>query len=394
MDATTPDNETISWILYVMEKEYTEAAWRLPGSWWSWEAFVEAVRHLEMTSSPGIPYMKEAPTIGDWLRWDGVQCDDFQLRRLWHEVQQVFDEDFRLKLRVFIKQEPHKKSKAEDGRWRLILASPLNVQVAWHMLFSYMNDIEIDKAYYLPSQQGLNLSGGMWKLYLNQWKTSRQTCGMDKTAWDWTAPWWVFLVDLEFRRRMCRRGDVGSWLRKAKVLYHQMFEQPILVLSDGSEFEQLYPGIMKSGCVNTISTNSHAQCFVHLAVCRKNNLPYYPLPKCVGDDTLSTEEQIPANIMDLYAEFGVRIKSVTDTLEFVGREFRDCGPIPMYVGKHVAKAHYVSEENLVSYLDSMAREYCHSESYYRVWEALAERLGIDLPLSRESYLYWYDYQGW
>nr|QVG74737.1 hypothetical protein 2 [Virus sp.] len=394
MDSKTPDYDTQQWILYVMEKEYENARWRLPGSWWSFEAFVEAVRHLEMTSSPGIPYMKEAPTIGEWLRWDGVRCDDFQLRRLWFEVQQVFEEDYQLRLRVFIKQEPHKKAKAEDGRWRLILASPLNVQVAWHMCFSYMNDIEIENAYFLPSQQGLNLAGGMWKLYYRQWCQNKQTCGMDKSAWDWTAPWWVFLLDLEFRKRLCRQGDVDGWLRRAEVLYRQMFEHPILVLSDGSEYEQLYPGIMKSGCVNTISTNSHGQCFVHCAVAKDNDLPVLPLPKCVGDDTLMVETQIPNNVFDMYSIYGVQVKSVSSTLEFVGREFTEAGPMPMYVGKHVAKAHYVDDVNLACYLDSMAREYCHSENYFRVWQALAQRLDIDLPFSREGYLYWYDYQGW
>nr|QYW05755.1 MAG: hypothetical protein 2 [Partitiviridae sp.] len=46
MNANTPDDDTKSWILYVMEKEYAEARWELPGSWWSYEAFVKAVRHL------------------------------------------------------------------------------------------------------------------------------------------------------------------------------------------------------------------------------------------------------------------------------------------------------------------------------------------------------------
>lgn len=389
--ACVPDDETQSWILYTMEKEYENAKWRLPRNWWSYDAFVEAVRWLEMTSSPGLPYMREAPSNGAWLKWDGVKCDEFQLRRLWFETQQVFDERFELRLRVFIKQEPHRKAKADIHRWRLIMAAPLNVQVAWQMCFRYMNDIEIQNSYFLPSQQGINMVGGMWKAYYNQWCENRQTCGMDKSAWDWTAPRWALFMDLEFRRRM-GRGIDDNWIHKSYELYRQMFEHPILVLSDGSEYQQEVPGIMKSGCVNTISTNSHCQVFVHLAVARKFGIPVEPLPRCVGDDTLCTYEQAVPGIIDHYKSFGVILKSISDTLEFVGREFTERGPRPLYIGKHVVKCHYVKDENMVEYLDSMAREYCHSPEYYNIWEKLANALGLELPLSREAYLHWYDFE--
>lgn len=389
--AMTPDREMERAILYYVEKRYEKARWDLPKCWWSYESFVLAVRELDMTSSPGIPYIRESPTNGEWLRWNGLFCDDLQLQRLWYDVQKVIQPDYELFLRVFIKQEPHKIKKAQDKRWRLIMAAPLNVQVAWQMCFRYMNDVEIDNSYHLPSQQGLVLVNGGWKTYHSQWKSMNQTCGMDKSAWDWTAPRWTLALDLELRKRLCRTGMNEAWIQVAETLYHQMFDDAILVMSDGSAYQQVEPGIMKSGCVNTISTNSHCQVFIHCAIALMYDVPLDPMPRCVGDDTLCTPDQSPPGIFQYYSSLGVILKSISDTTEFVGREFRDDGPYPMYIGKHVVKAMHVKDENLSMYLDSMAREYCHSDEYYEVWRLLAETLNCPLPLSREAYLYWYDH---
>lgn len=354
----------------------------------SWKAFGAAIRRLDMTSSPGYPYMREATTNALWLKWDGVNVDSMQKQRLWHDVQLVLSDEFEGYLRVFVKQEPHKQRKMLDKRWRLIVASSLPVQVAWHMLFYQLNDLEIDNSYEIPSQQGILLVKGGWRQYYNSWVERGLVCGLDKSAWDWTAPKWAIDMDLELRRRLGRGDKMDEWHRIAKSLYRRMFEDPKLILSDGTVYQQKVPGIMKSGCVNTISTNSHCQVFVHLAVCIENNLPMYPLPVCCGDDTL--QAVVHVNDLEAYRRFGVVVKSASDNIEFVGHEFDARGPQPMYILKHLKKVQYTTDEILSQYLDSMARMYTHSD-YYVVWETLAEELGIDLPMSRESYTYWYDY---
>lgn len=373
-----------------MEEEYRPVVWRLPNSWMSREAFERSVMAVEMTSSPGLPYMREATTNGQWLKWDGVSCDQYQLDRLWHDVQLVFADEWEHLLRVFIKQEPHKLQKCEQRRWRLIMASSLSVQVAWHMTFGYLNDLEIDRAYEIPSQHGLQIVGGNWKTFYNQWTNSGHVCGLDKQAWDWTMPYWAIELDLEFRFRLGRGGKMGEWHSVAKMLYRHMFVDPIIVLSDGSMFKQTVPGIMKSGCVNTISTNGHGQGFIHILVCTRNNVNPLPLPKSCGDDTLQREDQLVS--FDEYAQFGVRVKSVSTTIEFIGKEWRLSGPRPLYMGKHLVKVCYVKDENMDQYLDGMAREYCHVDDCYRFWEQLAENMGKDLPMSQSYYRFWYDFE--
>nr|QJI53817.1 MAG: hypothetical protein 2 [Solemoviridae sp.] len=341
-----------------------------------------------MTSSPGYPYMREATTNAQWLKWDGIRVDEIQKQRLWMDVQDVIKGDLESYLRVFIKQEPHKRKKILEKRWRLIVASSLPVQIVWHMLFDYQNDLEIDEAFNIPSQQGILLVKGGWRQYYRSWSDRGLTCGLDKSAWDWTAPKWAIDLDLELRRRLCRGGMVDEWERIAKSLYRDMFEDPKLILSDGTVYQQVVPGIMKSGCVNTISTNSHCQIFLHMAVCLDNNWPITPLPVCCGDDTLQAEEHV--SDLDAYRKYGVVVKSASTNVEFVGHEFSAAGPQPMYILKHVMKAQYTSDEILPQYLDSMARMYVHSP-YYNIWEALSKALCIQLPMSRNAYQYWYDF---
>lgn len=340
-----------------------------------------------MTSSPGYPYQREAPTNGQWLKYDGIMCDSIQLERLWYDVQLVLTDKWDTVLRMFIKQEPHKISKVKENRWRLIMAAPLCVQIAWHMLFDYQNDKEIQESYNIPSQQGMILVNGGWTLYKRQWEGKGLTCGLDKSSWDWTAPFWTIKLDLDFRKRMGRGANIEEWFKIANILYQHMFIDPIMMTSEGYCYKQFVPGVMKSGCVNTISTNSHCQMMLHLAMCIENSIPIEPMPVACGDDTLQHEKH--TQDLSLYEKYGVIIKEVSDTMEFMGHTFTDDGPYPLYIKKHLKKVSYVKEEDLSQYLDSMARMYCHTE-YYRFWEVLAERLNHPLPLSRTAYLYWYD----
>lgn len=371
-----------------MEQAYKPVVWRLPDDWDSYDKFHEAVRDLDMTSSPGYPYMKAAPTNGDWLKWNGFACDEFQLQSLWHDVKTVLAQQYEMILRMFIKEEPHRWDKVQTNRWRLIMATPLPVQVVWHMCFSYQNNKEIAKAYQIPSQQGFYPVLGNWKLFLAQWRQKGYDTGLDKRSWDWTVPGWMFPVDLEFRKRMGRGAGMQRWFQLANWLYNEMFEHPRILTSSGNIYRQKYPGIMKSGCVNTISTNSHLQVLVHILACEDQGVSHEPLPVACGDDTLQCAFQ--AADVSAYERYGALIKSASAELEFVGFEYTLVGPKPLYLEKHLAKAKTVSKQQAAEYLDSMARMYVHDYQIFRFWVRLAEKCGVEL-FSREYYLRWFDY---
>lgn len=387
--AERPTPECEQRILYHMEQAYSKVVWQLPDDFDTRDAFDRVLERLDMQSSPGYPYMREATTNGQWLEWNGVEMSKRKVDRLWHDVQQVVNDEWEQVLRVFIKQEPHKLTKVRDGRWRLIMAASLPVQVFWHMLFSYMNDLEIEESYVIPSQQGIVLVNGNWKDYKRQWDYHGLTCGLDKSSWDWTAPFWTLKLDLIFRYRMGRGDRLLEWLKHAQLAYYYMFSEPTLLLSDGTCLRQVVPGIMKSGCVNTISTNSHCQLFIHMAVCFDKGWDIHPLPRACGDDTLQHVKH--TTDVQAYEKYGVVIKEVSETAEFVGHTFTDHGPVPNYWFKHLKKLLWQKDEFMGQYLDSMARMYVHTD-YYIFWERIARCLGEPLPLSRAAYKYWYDYE--
>lgn len=372
-----------------MEKAYEPVLWILPNDFDTYQAFERVIIRLEMEASPGYPYNQEAPTNGKWLKWNGVHADAIQLQRLWFDVRHVFDGQFEMYLRIFIKMEPHKIKKIEQKRWRLIVAAPLAVQVAWQMMFSYMNDLEIDKAYQIPSQQGLTMVGGGWSNFKRSWDQRGLTGSLDKSAWDWTAPKWALDLDLELRKRLARGERTCDWYKISKRLYEAMFDQPVWMTTSGNLYKQRYPGIMKSGCVNTISTNSHCQVMLHMLVCIDANITMNPLPVCCGDDTLN--HPLHLDVTGPYARYGIKIKAVSETMEFMGHCFKDDGPRPSYVMKHLFSVRYTTDDIFPEYLDAMARLYVHDEEMFRFWEKLAFKNKTPLPLSRESYLYWYNY---
>lgn len=376
-----------------METAYARIRTELPEDCFSYDHFFRTLKKLENTSSPGHPFSREAPTIGEWLGFDGVGFDMMQVNRLWHMVSALMQGDDEQILTVFIKEEPHKVEKVESGRWRLIIAFPLHVQVLWHMLFDQQNDLEIENAYHLPSQQGIILNAGGWRTYLNQWRARGYDVGLDKRAWDWTVPGWLLDLDLEFRQRLVLGDHKSEWVRLSNKVYQMAFGNPILMLSDGALLRQVHPGVMKSGCVNTISSNSHMQVMVHILACEDQGVSHEPLPVCCGDDTLQCSWQ--ATDLEAYARYGAIVKSASADLEFVGLEFTSGGPIPLYMEKHLYSLCFVKDsfesELVIQWLDSMLRYYSYS-GYRQLWRDFARRLGVAHRLhSDEYYRAWYEY---
>nr|UGO57586.1 MAG: hypothetical protein 2 [Riboviria sp.] len=354
------------------------------------EWFNTCVRNLDFRSSPGYPFMNENSTIGGWLEFDGLGFSAIKMDRLWMMVNALMeDEEVECLWRVFIKMEPHKRHKILQERYRLIMCPPLHVQILWQMLFSRQNSMEIDQAYFIPSQQGMMLPFGNWRLFYSQWKDQGTTCGTDATAWDWNLPGWVLQLDLKFRERQVRGSRTKHWMEQAAKLYRNAFRDCKLLFSDGTVYQQMHWGIMKSGCVNTISTNSHGGVMYHIIYCLVTGTPMYPMPKCMGDDKLVAEEHILD--LEVYERYGNLIKSVSTTCEFGGHEFTDDGPKPMYLGKHVYNFLHVEPDVLEDTLDAYLRMNALNDEGWDFWSNITNKLGLaGKVLSRSYYQAWYN----
>lgn len=268
------------------------------------------------------------------------------------------------------------------------MACPLDLQVLWHMVFARQNHREIEKALEIPSAQGMIIPYGEWRPHVRKWKENSLYYGSDKTAWDWTVPEWVLRLDLLFRHRLINTDD--DWMLQATKLYNNAFGDTVIQLSNGRRFRQLHPGVMKSGCVNTISTNSHGQAMLHILYSIRKGISIYPMLVAVGDDTL--QDEVHAEDVALYETFGVKIKSVTPTMEFLGREWTDKGMVPMYTSKHIFSLMYKDDSLVGEILDAYAREYVNAPEYFQFWREVAHELQLSSYVhSREYYKYWLDH---
>lgn len=376
-------------ILGIAEDAYSQARYQLPSDWMSYEHFERVCYDLERTSSPGYPYCLEKSNIGDWLGFDGFRYDTTQMQKLWIDVSAYLEERLDSIYRVFVKTEPHKRSKALENRWRLIICPPLYEQVAWTMVFGAGNDVENNTVGLTPSVQGMVLCGGGWKDMYRLFREKGLDCSLDKSAWDWTAHIDWLELDLELRYRLITSEPSvrARWWQLAWSMYRRAFYHPRLLLSNGMLFEQMFPGIMKSGCVNTISSNSHMQIFCHIYAALRAGLSVYPLPVAVGDDTRGKKKNTPTP--EQYACTGAIVKEETST-DFVGHSWYETGPIPAYTAKHLYRFCEIEAVHLASFLESMVHLYAHDGEFSHFWRVLAAQYGVSVP-SAEYIKFWYDY---
>lgn len=383
-----PSEQQRELILNMMEPYYRGCAVNVD-NFDTREHFETCLRQLEFQSSPGYPYMFEKSTIGEWLGFDGTSFNVMQVEKLWHAVNQTIEGDVDCYWRVFIKQEPHKLHKIEQSRYRLIMCPPLHVQVLWQMVFAAQNQKEIELSYFLPSQQGIVMPYGGWSHYYSQWTSNGTTVGTDAVAWDWTVPGWLLQLELAFRKRQTRGFRRDEWMNLAAKLYRDAFRDCKLVFSDGTVYQQQHWGIMKSGCVNTISTNSHGGFIYHILYCLETSTPIEPIPRCVGDDKLVHEKH--TEHLEVYERYGNLIKSVSENCEFVGHEFYSTGPRPMYLGKHVFNFMHARDDNIEDMMESYLRLNALYDDGYKFWSTVADELSLgDRVLSREHYISWYN----
>lgn len=373
-------------ILFIMENYYSSCRTEMH-NWFTYESYLDVLNLLELTSSPGDGFSSQSPTIGGWLKFNGISFDSHRVLELWSKVQYIkYHDDLDSVWKVFIKREPHKVSKMENKRWRIIMACPLDLQVLWQMVFAKQNDREIKEALFLPSAQGFILPYGGWRNHYNKWIQNNLLFGSDKTAWDWTVNEWMIDLDLRFRQRITDAND--DWRLQAAKLYKNAFYDTTVMLSNAQKYKQLNPGIMKSGCVNTISTNSHCQVMLHVLYSLRKGISVEPMLVAVGDDTLQDEAH--AVDIELYESFGCKIKSVSETLEFLGREWNENGPRPMYTSKHVFALCTKDIDLTPEILDAYMREYVNAQEF-EFWRLLAIELGFSSYVhSREYYKYWMD----
>lgn len=377
-----PTDDEQQAILSALDELYHRVYVPLPENWSTYEYFRQSLDGLDNTSSPGYPYMREASTIGKWLGADGLgNYNEVQVSRLWYDVQRILAGQIDHIFRAFVKDEPHKKKKVVEKRWRLIIASSLPMQMVWRMCFRHQNDSLNAHPYDSPSKHGLVFCYGGWRRFLAYAHTNSLIYSRDISAWDVNAPGWVF--ELVGKWRQAWPGVTPGWVRIQEQLYDDAFKSSRILFSNGWVVRQKFGGFMKSGIYNTISDNSVAMVAMHVLACLRSGQKLGKFA-ATGDDVM--QSIISDQYLDEVERAGCRVKEVISHIEFMGTDYQKGFPEPMYFQKHLVNISCkpgLEEEVLDSYL----RLYAYSDRF-RFWKYLADSLGVRTRAST-YYKFWY-----
>lgn len=90
-------------ILSQMQEAYGAARWSIPEDFMEKTHYERVLRTLDWTSSPGYPYMKQAPTNGDLFRAVSGIPDPERSDHFWEVVQQQIASRTSDPIRLFVK---------------------------------------------------------------------------------------------------------------------------------------------------------------------------------------------------------------------------------------------------------------------------------------------------
>lgn len=263
-------------------------------------------------------------------------------------------------IKVFIKPEPHKLSKIETGRYRLISAVSLVDTMCDRIMFRRLAEKILSKVWYTPVMIGYApVRGGHY--FLASRFSAAKTRGLDKTAWDWTCSAWILKAVKEVIKELCL-GAPEDWNQWLDCRWETLFRTAIFQFSDGTRVAQPGWGVMKSGCYLTAVINSIAQILHHRLACQFVPQAASAVFVVIGDD--ETIEDFPD--FDEYERVilanGALLKpsEPKEQLEFAGWCYKDFKVWPEYWQKHLYQLTHKPldsvKESIESYLVIYADE--------------------------------------
>lgn len=328
----------------------------LPADFLTRAHFQRVLEDIDMRSSPGIPLCYSYPTNGDFLKVNG-EWRVANVDLLYAMVNSWFDGTLdEFPLRVFIKREPHKIEKIKEGRLRLIMAVPLPLQVVDQLLFGTQNQREVDLFDTIPCAPGWGITYGGWRM------VDSRAIGLDRVAWDYSVPYWLLQLELRLRFNLCLNAN-DLWKRSAIRRYQELYHRPQFQLSSGAIYRQMQSGIVKSGAVNTISTNTHCQLLLHAYASFLSGSDDTGYFLAMGDDTLQQGYNIA--YIDELSKI-VRLKPPV-VGEFCSMLFKRGGVVePLNYGKHLTNLLHQKPEHLCASFRSLQLLYGRSSRLGRL----------------------------
>lgn len=306
-----------------------------------------AMQEIDMDSSPGLCQFRTLGSVNkDVFQYREGVCDPERVSMVrtvvYHRLGELIQGKHSVDpINVFIKPEPHKNAKIEEGRLRLISAVSLVDTLVDRILFGWLQRRALCVVGRTPCLCGWTPLKGGWRFLEARFSGTPVMC-LDKSSWDWTVQpymvdlWQAFIVEMG-------PGAAPWWLKAVQVRFDLLFRSSTFQFNDGTQVEQKYPGIMKSGCLLTLILNSVGQSMLHyLANIRMGYQPTVGQPITVGDDTVQRSHFEVERYVAEIAKLGAKVKGfkVQNWIEFCGFAVEKGTCVPAYWQKHLFKMQY------------------------------------------------------
>lgn len=292
--------------------------------------------------------------------------------RTWRDP--VVGENLADDCKPFIKDEPHKTSKIEAGRYRLITAFSLEDKIIDAMLFGPWITAEVTRPIHCVQKAGWSITPYGYVQLRSHMPRVTRCLATDKTAWDWTCPGWVvdYYWDCKTSHHRESPDIIAAMKARFGLLYGTGF---IFRFPDGRRLRQNFFGMMKSGSLLTLSLNSLAQAAMHWLACLRLNVNP-GLVWAMGDDLLTyvdpgfpVEEYLAAT-----SKMGALVKFSSNRREFAGMLMHGTALEPLWQAKHKYVISHLLPSEIRDYLEALLPWYARSSAQW--FKALLERYGF------------------
>lgn len=356
-------------------------------SQWITSRFDSVLKDLRNDSSVGLGAMRRlGSSVGEALGFDGVCYDPQRLQYLRRVVEAKISKILRGEkhadpINVFVKPEPHKTAKLEEGRVRLIMAVSLEDSLIDRMLYSEILDNAIRQWNKTPVKIGYSPLNGNYQIAAGAFPSG--SLSIDKQGWDFTVPeWLVVLWDRFLVDRVYQAPE--WWVKIHKARFEALYGSECLYeFKDKTQVKQRVKGIMKSGCFNTILLNSIGQhILAELAWARSGNNPKRLW--CLGDDTV---EERPYDMEAYLAEmrklgFTLKEATINSFVEFCGFVLNAREVRPAYWKKHLFLLFQEGGPHWIDKLDTYRLLYAYDDNMMDFLDRLWVRTVGMYPVSR------------
>lgn len=356
---------------------------------WFNSGFDQALKDLRNESTVGLGSMRRfGNTVGDVLGFDGEKYDVRRVETLKlvlkAKIRKILaGEPHADPIKIFVKPEPHKLAKLEEGRVRLIMAVSLEDSMIDRILYSEILRNAVLKWEQTPVKIGYSPLNGQYQVLAADFPSG--SLSIDKQGWDFTVPEWLVVMWEKFLRD--RIYACPKWWEKIhKARFEALYGTGCLFeFQDRSQATQRVKGLMKSGCFNTILLNSVGQhILAELAWRRSGNDPKRIW--CLGDDTVEEDPYDRKAYLAAMRSLGFTLKEATFNayVEFCGFVVNSRGVVPAYWKKHLFTLFREGGPHWVDKLDVYRLLYAYDDGMMDFLDALWVRTLGFYPVGRKT----------